>query len=173
VALMLAGWSRLRRRVDRAGSTALMIVALLLEVGHFRPDNIQAYTAPLGVYVLGGALLAALLEASGRGTRAFGIAELVAVMIMGRHSCVARAQRLGLRHYPARRGLALFGIAVMRRRLLLCSSAGFVVANGLHYLFFSSIYAPGWVMLATAGTLVMAAGYPAGSRSVDAFGRQR
>ena len=41
-----------------AGASALLMVALLLEIGHFRPDNVQAYTAPLGVYLFAGAVLA-------------------------------------------------------------------------------------------------------------------
>jgi hypothetical protein len=164
LALMLACLGWLQRRVEIvAGSTALMMVALLLEVGHFRPDNIQAYTVPLGVYVLGGALLALRLSKLPEEAReAVGIAELVgAVMIMG--PTFVQSFERGAWAYGIillGEGLALFGIAVTRRRLwLLCSSTGFVVANGLHYLFFSGgPTPPGWVMLATAGTLVMAAG---------------
>ena len=57
-------------------------------------------------------------------------------------------------------GLALVGLAILRRRIwLLCSSTGFVVADGLHYLFFSGGPAlPNWALLAIAGLLVMAAG---------------
>jgi len=33
-------------------ASAVLMASLLLEIGHFRPDNIQAYTAVIGAYVL-------------------------------------------------------------------------------------------------------------------------
>ena len=164
LAFLLVGLSWFQRRVEiAAGATALMMVALLLEVGHFRPDNIQAYTAPLGVYVLAGALIASRLRGLPEDIReAVGVGELLgAVLIMAPtflQSFDHGAWAYGI--ILLVEGLALVGMAVVRRRIyLLCSSTGFVVADGLHYLFFSGGPAlPNWAILAIAGMLVMAAG---------------
>ncbi len=164
LAFLLVGLAWLQRRVEiAAGATALMMAALLLEVGHFRPDNIQAYTAPLGVYVLAAALLALRLRSLPEDIRdALGVGELGgALLLMAptffqslHHGAWAYGTILLVE------GLALVGVAVVRRRLwLLCSSTGFVVADGLHYLFFSGgPTPPTWVLLSVAGMLVMAAG---------------
>jgi hypothetical protein len=164
LALLLVGLSWFQRRVEiAAGATVLMMVALLLEVGHFRPDNIQAYTAPFGVYVLAGALLALRYSKLPSDAReAIGVGELLGALLIMAPTFVQSFNH-GAWAYGIillGEGLGLFGIAVVRRRLwLLCSSTGFVVANGLHYLFFSGGPAlPNWVLLAIAGTLVMAAG---------------
>ncbi len=164
LAFLLVGLAWLQRRVEiAAGATALMMVALLLEVGHFRPDNIQAYSAPLGVYVLAAALLALRLRSLPEDVRdALGIGELSGALLL-----MAPTFFQSLHHGAWAygiillvEGLALVGVAVVRRRLwLLCSSTGFVVADGLHYLFFSGgPTPPTWLLLATAGMLVMAAG---------------
>jgi len=164
LAILLVALAWFQRRVEIAASaTMLMMVALLLEVGHFRPDNIQAYTAPLGVYVLAGALLALRFSKLPSDAReAVGVGELVGALLIMAPSFVQSFDH-GAWAYGIvllGEGLALFGIAVVRRRLwLLCSSTGFVVVDGLHYLFFSGGPAlPNWVLLAIAGTLVMAAG---------------
>jgi hypothetical protein len=164
LAFLLVGLSWFERRVEiAAGATVLMMVALLLEVGHFRPDNIQAYTAPLGVYVLVAAPLALRFRALSDDVReAIGIGELLgALLIMAPtflQSFDHDAWLYGI--ILLIEGLALVGLAVLRRRLwLLCSSTGFVVVDGLHYLFFSGgPTPPNWLLLAIAGTLVMAAG---------------
>jgi hypothetical protein len=164
LAVLLAGFGWLRRRLEiAAGATVLMMVALLLEVGHFRPDNVQAYTAPLGVYVLTAALLAlrvSRLPADAR--EAAGVGELAGALLIIAPTFVQSFER-GAWAYGfilLFESLGLVGVAVLRRRLwLLGASTGFVVADGLHYLFFSGGPAlPNWALLAIAGTLVMAAG---------------
>jgi hypothetical protein len=164
LAFLLAGLCWFQRRVEiAAGATALMMVALLLEIGHFRPDNVQAYTAPLGVYVLAGSLLALRLRTLPADVRdAVGIGELLGTLLILAPTFLQSFEH-GAWAYGIIllvEGLALVGVAVVRRRLwLLGSSMGFVVADGLHYLFFSGGPAlPNWVLLAIAGMLVMAAG---------------
>ena len=164
LAFLLVGLSWFQRRVEiAAGATALMMVTLLLEIGHFRPDNIQAYTAPLGIYVLAGSLLALRFRTLPEDLReTVGVGELIGALLLMAPSFLQSLDH-GAWAYGIillAEGLALVGLAVVRRRLwLLCSSTGFVVADGLHYLFFSGGPAlPNWAMLAIAGVLVMAAG---------------
>jgi len=164
LAFLLVGLAWSRRRIEiAAGATVLMIAALLLEVGHFRPDNVQAYTAPLGIYVLAAALLALRLRSLPEDVRdALGFGELVGALLLMAPTFFQSLHHGGWVYGIVLlvEGLALVGIAIARRRLwLLCSSTGFVVADGLHYLFFSGgPTPPNWLLLAIAGMLVMAAG---------------
>ena len=164
LAVLLVGLAWFQRRAEMAvAATALMMVALLLEVGHFRPENVQAYTAPLGVYVLAVALLALRFSRLPSDAReAVGVAELAGALLIMAPTFVQSFER-GAWAYGVIllfEGLGLVGVAIVRRRLwLLGASTGFVVADGLHYLFFSGgPVLPNWVLLAIAGTLVMAAG---------------
>jgi hypothetical protein len=164
LALLVVTLSWLPRRVEiAAGATALMMVALLLEIGHFRPDNIQFYTAPLGAYLLVGALLSSRLRGLPDDLRQIIVLveSLGAILIMG--PSLVQSFDEGAWGYGVvllGEGLSFVAIAIMRRRLWLLGSAiGFTVLDGLHYLFFAGGPAlPTWAMLALAGTAVMAAG---------------
>jgi hypothetical protein len=139
------------------------MVALLLEVGHLRPDNVQAYTAPLGIYVLGGALLASRLRELPQDVRLLiGSLEMAgAALIMG-PSFVESFDPDGWAYglILLGEGLAFLALALVQRRLwLLGTAVTFVVLDGLHYLFFAGgPPLPNWAILAIAGTGVMAAG---------------
>jgi len=164
LALLVVALSWLLRRIEiAAGATALMMVALLLEIGHFHPDNIQFYTVPLGIYVLLGVLLSSRLRTLPDDLRSLvgPVESLGAILIMG--PSLVQSFDEGAWVYGVvllGEGLGLVAVAIMRRRLWLLGSAiGFTVLDGLHYLFFAGGPAlPTWAMLALAGTAVMAAG---------------
>jgi hypothetical protein len=164
--LAVAHWWVVQRRVEIVvGASALLIVALLLEIGHFRPENAQAYTAPLGAYLLGGGLLALRvrdLPADFEGL--IGLAEVVgAGLIMG-PSFIQSFDEGAWGYGLLVLGEGLVGVAlglVQRRLWLLGTAMTFVVLDGVHYLFFRGDGGPGiptWAILAMAGALIMAAG---------------
>jgi hypothetical protein len=164
LAVLVLAQSWLWRRLPfAAAASALMMVALLLEIGHFRPENPQAYTAPLGVYLLAGALLAlrvrglpvALREATGP-TEALGALLIMAPSFA--QSLDNSGWRYGLILLPE--ALAFLAAALVQRRIWLLSvSLSLAVLDGVHYLFFAGgPVLPNWAILAIAGTAVMAAG---------------
>jgi hypothetical protein len=161
--LMIAWWMSLRRLELLAGASALLMVAGLLEVGHFRPDNVQAYTAPLGAYTLVVALLSLRIRTLPADAQwVIGCAEaLGAALIMGPsfvQSLDAHAWRYGLILLAESIGAVLLAL-VQRRIWLMGAATTFVVMDGAHYLFFAGgPVLPNWAILAIAGTAVMAAG---------------
>jgi hypothetical protein len=164
VAALMLVHSWVMRRVELAvAASAVAMVALLLEVGHVRPDNVQAYTAPLGAYVLGGALLASRVRELPEEVRPLiGSLELVgAAFIMG-PSLVESFDPDGWGYglILLGEGLGFLALAIVQRRLwLLGTAVTFVVLDALHYLFFAGGPAlPNWAILAIAGTVVMTAG---------------
>ena len=161
--LMMAQWWLVRRVEIAVGASAVLMVALLLAIGHFRPENVQAYTAPLGAYLLAGAFLALRVERLSDEVRLFigPLEALGAAVLMGPsfvQSFDDDAWRYGL--ILLGEGLGLVALALVQRRLwLLSTSVTFVVLDGVHYLFFAGGPAlPNWAILAIAGTAVMAAG---------------
>jgi hypothetical protein len=161
VLLITQSWL-LRRFEMAAGASAVLMVALLLEIGHFRPENVQAYTAPLGVYLLTAAFLALRAREPSEGLRALvgPLQALGAVMLMG--PSLEQAWQDGGWPYALillGEGLLLLGVALVLRSVwLLAASTGFVVLDALRYLFDASRALPNWAILAIAGTVVMAAG---------------
>ncbi|MEX1254429.1 MAG: hypothetical protein WEE64_08815 [Dehalococcoidia bacterium] len=162
--LLVGAEAWLRRRPEIAvGASALLMVALLLEVGHFRPENVQAYTAPLGVYLLAGALLGLRVRDLPRDLRELlgPIEALSAALIVGPslvQSFDEGAWRYGV--IVLAEGLALVALALVQRRVwLLGVSVGFVVLDSVHYLIEAGVPPiPTWAILAIAGIAVMAAG---------------
>jgi hypothetical protein len=164
LAVLVLAQSWLWRRLPfAAAASALLMVALLLEIGHFRPENPQAYTAPLGVYLLAGALLALrvrglpvdLREATGP-TEALGALLIMAPSFV--QSLDDNGWGYGLILLPE--ALAFVALALVQRRIwLLGVSLSLAVLDGVHYLFFAGgPVLPNWAILAIAGTAVMAAG---------------
>ena len=150
----------------------MMMVALLLEIGHFRPENIQAYTAPLGAYVLAGAFVLDRVRTLPADLKALlaPVDVLGALLIMGPtlvQSFDDDAWGYGL--LLLGEGLAFVGLALVQRRIwLLSTSVSFVVFNGVHYVFLAGgPPLPNWAILAIAGVAVMAAG------TAILFGRER
>lgn len=145
------------------GASAVFMVALLLEIGHFRPDNIQAYTVPIAVYLLASALLALRMRDLPVDLRtALGPLEAFAAGLLMMPSFVQSFED-GAWAYAVillAESLSLLGLGIVQRRLWLVGIAiSFTVLNGVHYLFFVGGSAlPNWAILALAGTAVMAAG---------------
>ena len=164
LALLVFARSLLWKRLDVAAlGSALVMVAGLLEIGHFRPENAQAYTAPLGAYILAIALLSLRVRYLPAGVRTFVPAAEVlgAALIMGPsfvQSLDEDAWRYGL--ILLAEGIGFVGLALVQRRIWLMGAATtFVVMDGAHYLFFAGgPVLPNWAILAIAGTAVMAAG---------------
>ena len=163
VAVLLMALSWLMTRWEIAvGASAVGMVALLLEIGHFRPDNVQWYTAPLGIYLLGGALLLSRLKDLPLRSQELSAVETTgAIILMG--PTLVQSLEEGAWAYGVVlliEGIALVGLGLLWRRVwLLGTATAFVVLDGLHYLFFAGGPAlPNWVILAIAGAAVMAAG---------------
>lgn len=161
VLVAVAGW--LEQRMEFvAGASTLLMVALLLQVGHFRPENVQAYTAPLGVYLLVGASLAFRIRNLPDGVEAFvqPLQALGAAVLMG--PSLAQSWDDGGWPYALLllgEGLLLLGVALVQRWVWLLSTAtSFIVLDALRYLFNATQLLPNWAILALAGTFVMAAG---------------
>jgi ribosomal protein L40E len=162
--LLVGAEAWLRRRPEIAvGASALLLVALLLQIGHYRPENVQAYTAPLGVYLLAGALLGLRVrDLPGDLRELLGPLEaLSAALIVGPslvQSFDEGAWRYGV--IVLAEGLALVSLALVQRRVWLLSiSVGFVVLDSVHYLIEAGVPPiPTWAILAIAGITVMAAG---------------
>ena len=163
LALLVALQSWLMRRFELlAGASALLMVALLLEIGHFRPENVQAYTVPLGVYLLAGGLLASRVRTLPDEARPFvePLQALGAAVLMGPSLVLSWQEGGGLYALILlAEALALLGLALMQRWLwLLATSSGFIVLVALRYLFDGARVLPNWVTLALAGLLLLTAG---------------
>ena len=161
--LLVIGGSWLLRRLDvAAGASALLMVALLLEIGHFRPENVQAYTAPLGVYLLAGAFLASRVRALPDELRSLiGPLQTVGAMVLMGPSLVQSWEADGWPYalLVLGEGLLLLSLALVGRWLwLLSTSTSFVVLAALRYLFDAAQVIPNWVTLTLAGLLLLAAG---------------
>ncbi len=161
VLMAVAAW--LEQRMEFvAGASALLIIALLLYIGHFRPENVQAYTAPLGVYLLAGASLAFRLRNLPDGVEAFlqPAQALGAAVLMG--PSLAQSWNEGGWPYALLllgEGLFVLGVALVQRWVWLLSTAtAFIVLDALRYLFNAAQLLPSWAILALAGTFVMTAG---------------
>ncbi|MCH8901764.1 MAG: hypothetical protein IIC88_05640 [Chloroflexi bacterium] len=160
--LALATSWRMRRLDVAAGASALLMVALLLEIGHFRPENVQAYTAPLGVYLLAGAFLASRVRALPDELRSLiGPLQTVGAVVLMGPSLVQSWEADGWPYalLVLGEGLLLLSLALVGRWLwLLSTSTSFVVLAALRYLFDAAQVVPNWVTLTLAGLLLLAAG---------------
>ena len=161
--LLVLAQSWLARRVElAAGASALLMVALLLEIGHFRPENVQAYTAPLGVYLFAGALVASRVRELPEELQSLigPLQALGAAVLMG--PTLVQSWEEGGWPYALillGEGLAFLGFALVQRSLWLLSTAtGFVVLDALRYLFDAALVLPNWLTVALAGLLLLAAG---------------
>jgi hypothetical protein len=173
IGLLVGAEAWLRRRIDMAvAASALLMVALLLQIGHYRPENVQAYTLPLGAYILSGALLGLRVrDLPGDLRDLLGPLEAVgAGLIMGpslAESFDAGAWRYGV--FVLAEGLAFVSLALVQRRVwLLGAATGFIVLDAVHYVVRAGVPpVPTWAILAMAGIAVMAAG------TAILFGRDR
>ena len=161
--LLVLAQSWLARRVEfAAGASALLMVALLLEIGHFRPENVQAYTAPLGVYLFIGAVLASRARELPEELQSLigPMQALGAAVLMG-PSLVQSWEEGGWPYALVLlgEGLAFIGFALVQRSLWLLSTAtGFIVLDALRFLFDEAQALPDWLAVALAGLLLLLAG---------------
>jgi hypothetical protein len=156
-------WSRLQRRLEFAVlASAIFMLALLLTIGHLDPSNTQAYTVPLGLYLIA-------LGVSGARSRAVSsewkeLSEpgigVGAVIIMG-PSLLAAIKGDGWAYNAIllAEALAFVAIALAQRwPWLLSLSIGFITLDGGYLLLFTGRPLPTWAVLGIAGFVVMAAG---------------
>jgi len=150
-----------RSLIIAAGSSIVLMCALLLEIAHFQPDNVQAYTVPIGLYFVGATLLASRYgrlpeELSPVMERLYGLGPTIVMAPSFIQSLDRDAWEYGLALLLE--SLAFLALAVIQRRVwLLTIAVSFVVASGLHYLLFEEGL-PTWATLSLAGTLLMGAG---------------
>jgi hypothetical protein len=164
LALLVAAEAWLRRVPGLAiAASALLMVALLLQIGHYRPENVQAYTLPLGVYLMAGAFLGLRVRGLSEDVRALlGPLEAIgAGLIMGPslvESFDDGAWRYGV--IVLAEGFAFLAIALLQRRVwLLGVSVGFIVLDAAHFIIEAGVPPiPTWAILAIAGIAVMASG---------------
>ena len=161
--VLIAAQAWLMRRLDvAAGASAVLMVALLLEIGHVRPENVQAYTAPLGVYLFVGASLALRVRGLPKEIRPLiePLQALGAAVVMG-PSLVQSWQDGGWPYALILFGEGFFvlGLALVQRwRWLLSVATGFIVLDALRYLFDAAQALPNWLIVALAGLLLLGAG---------------
>ncbi len=144
------------------GASALLMVALLLEIGHFRPENVQAYTGPIGAYVLIAGLLASRARDLPKELRVLiePVQMVGAAVLMGPN--LVQSWEAGGWPYALillAEGMVVLGLALLQRWVWLLSAAtGFIVLDALRYLFEAARVLPNWLTLTVAGLLLLAAG---------------
>jgi hypothetical protein len=150
-----------RSRLLAVLASAILTSALLLEIAHFQPDNLQAYPVPLGLYLFVLVLLTSRYgdlpeELSPWFERLYGLGPTIIMAPSFFQSLEKDAWGYGL--VLLGESLAFLAVAVIQRRpWLLTIAVSFVIANGLHYLFFERTL-PTWATLSLAGVLLMLAG---------------
>ncbi len=159
----VAGHAWLRKHLALgAGASAILLAGILLEIAHLRPDNVQAYTAPLGLYVLALGLGAARVRDLPRDLGQLGQpAQAVgALVLMGPSLEQAWGDDGGvLAVLLLVEAIALLALALVQRGLwLLATSTGFIVLDGLRYLFDAARALPNWMTVAIAGLVLIGAG---------------
>jgi fumarate reductase subunit D len=161
--LLTLEWSRLKHRLEFAVlASAFLVLALLLAIGHLNPANIQAYTAPLGLYCIALGVFAARSRGVSREWKELaepGIA-VGAAIIMG-PSLLAAIKGDGWAYNAILLAEAVLFVAialVQRWPRLLSLSIGFITLDAGYLLLFTGRPLPTWALLALAGLVVMAAG---------------
>jgi hypothetical protein len=156
-------WSRLQRKLEVGVlASAIFMLALLLMIGHLDPSNTQAYTVPLGLYVIALGVFGARSPAVSREWKELsepGIG-VGAVIIMG-PSLLAAIKGDGWAYNAILLAEALLFVAMalaQRWPRLLSLSIGFVTLDGGYLLLFTGRPLPTWALLGIAGFVVMAAG---------------
>jgi hypothetical protein len=160
-----------RNMVMVAGSSGLMLIALLLEVGHFSPDSILWYTTPLGAYLVAISMYAPRLRGLSNEMRQLiePFQAAAAAFLMG--PALLEAWRDDGWPYMLLllvEGLVLIAIALVQRwTWLLATATAFVVLASVRYLASAAAALPVWSGFAIAGLLALSAG------TAILFGRDR
>ena len=141
--------------------TAVLTVSLLLEIGHFRPDNVQPYTATIGVYlVLLGLLglwkfrLMPELEDTAPAVEAIG-----AVIVMFPSFAQSLTDGWFYQVLVLVEATVFFTLSVaLRRRLLLGTSLLALVLIAGRALFDAINALPNWIVILIAGLALLGIG---------------
>jgi hypothetical protein len=165
--VLISAYALLVRSLEAGiSASAVLMLAVLLGIGRYSPENVQFYTVPVGAYlfVLGAVTtrLRALMDewrAMLQPLITLGPSVIMAPTFL--QSLDADAWEYGL--VLLAESLAFIGIAIVQRWSgLLSVSIGFLVLDGGHYLFFADggggATLPTWAILTMAGILVMLAG---------------
>lgn len=159
--LSLVESSIARRGWLLVGASAVMLVAVLLQIGRFHPDNVQAYTAVIGSYLI---LLAIVgisryrlipeLENSVAHVEALGAAT---IMLPSFLQSIDGGWRYELVLLVEAAGFLVSGIALRRRGLLGASLFALVLVAG-RVLFDAINAVPNWIIALIIGTGLLVAG---------------
>ena len=161
-ALVVGEGVRMRHgEVWRLG-TAGLLGAGLLAIAITHPGSVQAYTVPVGLYLL------AFGFTFRRSAALFGhhMSLHEAIMVTGMLVLTLPPVRLGLQPGGSWYGLEVMGIGVLLVLTGLVLSARWVVAGGVltlsgvavRWVFVYATAAPGWLVLGSAGTALLGAG---------------
>jgi len=164
--LLLAADAWLYRRLDPTGigATLAFLLALLMGIGHFRPDNVQAYTVPVALYLLGGTVfLGRARVLSDELKPLIPWLELTAAGVLLVPPASEFLASPGLMEVSLLLGEALavllLGVGA-RRRFLVLPGVGFIVVAALRQAFATGGGGlPPWAVLAIAGAVVLGVGF--------------
>jgi hypothetical protein len=143
------------------GGSAVMLVAILLQIGRFSPDNIQAYTAVIGAYLvlLGLIGLSRYRLVPGLDETAVYVEALGAAIIMfpSLLQSLEGVWRYELILLVEAAGFFAAGVALRRRGLLGISIAALVLVGG-RVLFDALNAVPNWIVALIIGMILLGIG---------------
>ncbi len=159
--LALAESSIARRGWVVVAGSAVMLVAVLLQIGRFHPDNIQAYTAVIGAYLvlLGLIGLARYRLVPGLDESAVYVEALGAAVIMFPSflQSIGGGWRYEVILLIEAAAFFAAGVALQRRGLLSTSLGGLVLVGG-RVLFDALNALPNWIVALIIGMALLAVG---------------
>jgi hypothetical protein len=150
-----------RRRWAIVAGTAILTVALLLEIGHFHPENPQWYTAVIGAYLLGLGLIGLwkLQLIPELDEAAPWIEALGATVIMAPSALQSLQGEWRYLLVLLVEATAFFATGVtLRRRGILGAAMLFLVAVAARTLFDAVNALPNWIVVMLAGIALLGIG---------------
>lgn len=160
--LALAEASIANRRWIIVPASAVLLSALLMQIGRFNPDNVQAYTAVIGFYLvalgafgLGRFRLVPDMAPAATSFEALGAATIILPTFIQSFAPGWHYDALLIAEASA---FLAAGIA-LRRRGVLGVALFFLVAAGGRALFDAISAMPNWIVAMTAGIALLAIGF--------------
>jgi hypothetical protein len=161
-AAIVAEGLRLRLRWVWLGGSVGLLAALLMAIATFEPENVQAYTAPLGIYLIAVGLTFR------HSPEFFGdnIYAHEALMVAGALFLVLPAAEQSFEPGGGKFGLELLGIGVamllvgllLHARWLVAAAVVTLTATALRMVTGGLVSTPYWLLLGLAGTLLIGFG---------------
>ena len=156
-----------RRRSMAAGyaSSVILLVALLLGIGHFRPENPQAYVVPIGLQLLGTALLfdPRRVRVPEELRELVGVAEVAAAaLLMGTTFIQTFDDGTTYRFVLLGESIAYLAAGLLlRRRLMVVPGLASAVVAGALFAFERQTGGglPPWAILALVGGFLIGVGF--------------